>query len=238
MASFFNISKTARSVDPGRSFRRAFGPERELHNLNAGAVFFRGMVTFDPSIIRMNWKRINQHPLVRAGNLVRAIARRSIRQTVRSPSRPGQPPHSHARRAARSPRGGENRPFKMIYSVPNLTYTSVMVGMVGFNARRPIPGVHEHGLTITNEFRARRGTPGARRITYARRTRTRAGYVNRPRTRWVVRRPHHYPERPFMYPALRAGRPRFASMWNYMTNPNMPKTPPRPSFMWATSISR
>lgn len=239
MPGIFNVSKFARTVDLSRSVRRAFLPSGELHNLNAGAVFVRSMTTFDPSIIRMNWKRINQHPLTRAGNLVRAIARRSIRETKRTPSKRGTPPHSHVGYGrGRSARGGENRPFKMIYSIPNMTYTSVMVGMVGFNPSRPVPGVHELGLSITNEFRATKGTSGARRITYKKRVRTHSGYDRKFKTRWVVKRSQEYPERPFMAPALRRASPRFSSMWNYLTNPNMPKSVPSTNFFWSSSFPR
>lgn len=233
-SNLFRLSRTARAVDTTRAVRRFASPTRELHNLNAGAVFFRGMVTFDPSIIRMNWKRINKNPLTRAGLLVRAIARRSIRETKKSASAPGRPPHSHSRFGSRrSARGGENRPFKMIYSIPNMTYTSVMVGMVGFNPARPIPGVHEHGLSITNEMRTDKAH-ASRKVIYKKKTRRGR---ERYRTRYLARRSVRYPARPFMAPALIIGSPKFASLWNYMTNPDMPKGPPSLPAIWSQSLS-
>lgn len=237
MSMLFRLSKTARSADTSRAFRRLASPSRELHNLNAGAIFFRGLVTFDPSVIRINWKRINQNPLTRAGMWVRAIARRSIRETKKSRSMPGQPPHSHQGRGGkRSARGGENRPFKMIYSVPNMTYTSVMVGMVGFRASRPVPGVHEHGLSITQEVRTTKARAQRRIVVHSK---TRRGH-DKYRTRYLARRPVQYPERPFMYPALKKAAPSFPSMWNYMKNPNMPQamSPPDMPVMWRNTLSR
>jgi hypothetical protein len=236
----FRVSKTARSADASRALRRFASPTKDIHNLNVGAIYFRGLVTFDPSIIRINWKRINQHPLVRAGNLVKLIARRSIRDVSSrkkpKPSPVGTPPRSRRQKSSRqtSGVGGESRPFKMIYSVPNMTYTSVMVGMVGFNPSRPVPGVHELGLSINQQVRTDKAH-AIRRQVY--RVKTRRGKI-RYKTRYIGRKNIHYPIRPFMRPALHVARPQFASLWNYLNNPNMPKTPPSFPTMWSSSVGR
>jgi hypothetical protein len=55
----------------------------------------------------------------------------------------------------------------------------------------------------------------------------------------VDRRVLHYPVRPFMMPALIRKRAEFPSLWNYTTNPNMPKgLPSAYPTMWGTSVSR
>lgn len=98
------------------------------------------LVTFDRSVIRSNWSRMNRRPLGRAGMLVRRIARGSIRRRKAGKYSPaGSPPFSHW--------PGGTPPFKMIYSVPDRLGTSEVVGMVGFGGSPPTPGLHEHGGT-------------------------------------------------------------------------------------------
>lgn len=141
------------------------------------------LVTFDRSVIRRNWSRMNKRPLMRAGLLVRKIARGSIRrQPNRSKySKPGRPPYSHDSGFA---------PFKLIYSVPDRLGTSEIVGMVGFG-NKAVPGLHEHGGTAPQHvFRAV------------------AGKVKKVRTRTA-----RYPARPFMSPALAKGRSKFPQYW-------------------------
>jgi hypothetical protein len=153
------------------------------------------LVYFDRDIIKRNWKRINRTPLTRAGNLVRMNARESIRRAgPRSPpSAPGTPPRS--RRQGRTP------PFKMIYSLPQHLYTSVLIGMVGFGGYPAVPGLEEHG----GFARRTAFVPVGRR------------HLKKGGTGAMVfkRKPvgAHYPERPFMRPALRKAIPRLPLMW-------------------------
>jgi hypothetical protein len=143
------------------------------------------LVYFDRSIIRSRWSKFNKNPLEKAGNVVRKIARQSIkRRKLGGRSGPiGEPPRS------RQP--GATPPFKMIYSVPYQFGTTVIVGMVGFNSEG-MPGYHEHGGR-------------AFRFVFARNTYNRFG--------GRVRRSVRYPRRPFMMPALVKGKQRFPALW-------------------------
>jgi len=161
-----------------------------------------GFAFFDRNVIRTRWPKFNKDPLQKAGNLVMRIARGSIRRRSLKrgkPSRPGTPPYSR--------RPGTTPPFKMIFSIPFHLGTSVIVGMVGFNsggfnASKPVPGLHEHGgsarryvFTNTGQRRSRRtGRFLKNRITY--------------KTKMVK-----YPERPFMMPALKRARAVLPSLW-------------------------
>ncbi len=151
---------------------------------------------FDRSIIRRNWRAINDTPLVRAGLLVRRIARGSIRRRSQKrgkPSPPGTPPRS------RQP--GSTPPFKMIFSLPNRSQTTVLVGMVGFGGTGPpVPGLQEHGGRAV------------RVVWVMRQGRDRRGRFTRKRRR-PTRRVVTYPPRPFMGPALRKTMPRFPKLW-------------------------
>lgn len=210
------LQRTVRGVfnpiRPGRTISRGANPLRDVHN--AVAVQYRGFYTFDISVIRTNWKRINRGPLTKAGNLVRAIARRSIKdKSARAankykPSPVGKPPYSlRGKTKAQKSGGGEGRPFKMIYSLPDMWDTSVMVGMVGFRRSNPVPGVHEHGMQAQRIVAVAPGqggqgafhtifVPGVgfRRFRFAKKT---------------VR----YPERPFMAPALEKAVPTLPMLW-------------------------
>lgn len=171
-------------------------------------------VTFDRNVIRRNWKAINYGPMQRAGNLVRIIARRSIKRRGRSspPSRPGSPPFSR--------QFGKSPPFKQIYSVPNSSGSSVVVGMVGYgNNAVPVPGLHELGLTTRSRRLVRRFTPVRRghRITNP------GALSSRARQRIALWRAANflqrsvttkYPLRPFMRPALAQAIPQLPAMWS------------------------
>jgi len=155
----------------------------------------KGMIYFDRNIIRTNWKRINRTPLQRAANLVRVIARRSIRhRRYGTTSAPGTPPYSH--------RPGNTPPFKMIYAAPTFwgTNAQVLVGMVGFGSQPAVPGLHEHG-----GFAIRQGPPRWRTIR-----------GRRVFQRGVSRRVY-YPPRPFMWPALLHARQSIPQMWRGIT---------------------
>lgn len=157
---------------------------------------FTTMVFFDRSVIKTNWKKINQTPLTKAGLLVRRIARGSIRRGKKGgkPGRPGQPPKSR--------QAGSTPPFKMIYSVPSWFNTSVIVGMIGFGGSNPVPGLQEHGGTamrwVSDKLDGGRDKRG--RFTKHKRTRS--------------RRNINYPERPFMVPALGKAVPRLPLLWS------------------------
>lgn len=172
-------------------------------------------VTFDRSVIKRNWKAINYNPLQRAGNLVRIIARRSIKRRVgRStpPSRPGTPPFSR--------QFGTAPPFKQIYSVPNSDGSSTVVGMVGYGSSVvPVPGLHELGLTTRSKKLVRRYTPLRRghRITNP------GALSSKAKQRIALWRTANflqksvttkYPLRPFMRPALAQAIPNLSAMWS------------------------
>lgn len=148
---------------------------------------------FNRNVIRTNWGRINADPLQKAGVYVMRVARGSIKRRKKSrPSPAGTPPFSH--------KAGKTPPFKMIYSVPFRLGTSVIVGMVGFGANPPPPGLQEHGgsaqrkvFTNLGRKRLKSGRFGKKRFSYKRK---------------LVK----YPQRAFMEPALlrsRAVLPRF-----------------------------
>jgi len=210
-----NISKMARTTSPTRLAGRLFDPRRDVYNM-VGAVEIKGMLYFDINIVRTNWRRINQSPITKAGNLVRYLARRSIRDVSArqraKPSPRGTPPRSRRMMSSRqvAGKGGESRPFKMIYSVPDITHTQVYVGMVGFRtAAVPVPGLHEHGgratrSLITNEKSGRRVT-----VRVKKDRQHKAGL----KTVYLKKKTATYPLRPFMTPALLKATPQLPFMW-------------------------
>jgi len=143
------------------------------------------LVTFDRSVIRSNWSRMNKRPLGRAGGLVRRIARGSIKRRKKKTthSTSPAPPYSHQE--------GKTPPFKMIFNLPHQLGTSEIVGMVGFGGNQAVPGLHEHGgYQQQHVYRAV------------------AGKVVKKKSR-IVR----YPKRPFMAPALRRAREKYPQYW-------------------------
>lgn len=154
---------------------------------------------FDRGIIRSNWSKIAKDPIGKSGNLVRRIARGSIRRggKKKKPSSPGSPPRSHKK--------GKTPPFKMIYSVPEAMGTRTVVGMVGFGkapgSTEPIPGLAEHG-----------GTARRRVFVKAGQHRTKKGRFGRNRYKPEVRNVR-YPARPFMQPALKKSLPKLPRFW-------------------------
>lgn len=179
------------------------------------------LVTFDRSVIRRDWSRMNKRPLGRAGNLVRRIARGSIKRRKKATtySRPGQPPYSH--------KEGKTPPFKMIFNMPDRLGTSEVVGMVGFGRRgEPVPGLHEHGGTAVRTVfsqiaprrkKTRRDARGRflsakRKLTEAqlakiREREARQGMSDRKQKSVT------YEPRPFMFPALKKGRSQYPQYW-------------------------
>lgn len=158
----------------------------------------RPVAIFDRSVIRRRWRRSNRNPVMRAGMLVRRIARQSIkrRKLGGKPGPAGGPPRS------RQP--GKTPPFKMIYAVPQHMGTSVVVGMVGFSRMGfgpAVPGLHEHG------GRARR-----RVRTNMRQRRRKSGRYGRIKYDTATKAVK-YPRRPFMRPALRKARSRLPTFW-------------------------
>jgi hypothetical protein len=162
-------------------------------------------VEFHRDIIKTNWNRINRNPLQRAANLVRIIARRSIkRRKSRTPSSPGSPPFSHMNFKGTTP------PFKMIYNYPINFGTGQIIGMVGLgtNGRGdpPVPSLHEHG------GRAKRFVynPARRNATQPRNQR--GQFAPFPNQRFIQKRVR-YPVRPFMRPALGKATPQITKFW-------------------------
>lgn len=157
---------------------------------------FKGrLVFFDRSIIRTNWKKINDRPLRRAGALVRRIARGSIRRVTRKapPSNQGTPPRSRHPAA----------PFKLIYNLPYRMGSQEIIGMVGFSpGGTPTPGLHEHGGF-------------ARRLVYVKGKRGRPG---NPRKDKRMMRTVRYPQRAFMWPALLKARTKLPQFWRGSLN--------------------
>jgi hypothetical protein len=145
-----------------------------------------GFASFDRSIIKRNWNAINRGPMQKAGNLVRMIARRSIKRrkdkSLHSP--PGTPPFSHV--------SGKTPPFKMIFSVPSRSGSRVTIGMVGFGGPQPPPETQEYGRSVRRTFFPfRPGTP---------RSKVTGRFLKRRRTK--VSGSFQVQARPFMRPAL------------------------------------
>ena len=170
-------------------------------------------VQFDRNIIKTNWKKINRGPLQRAANLIRMIARGSIRRVTGGapPSPPGQPPRSRfGSGGKKSGRRSVTPPFKMIFNAPDFTQTRQYVGMVGFNRfasglqGTPVPGLHELG------GRARRSIINPKRGPRQRDARGRFTKNTIPN---FIKRSVRYPKRPFMVPALRRARSRLPGFW-------------------------
>lgn len=167
----------------------------------------RMRVQFNQFIIKKNWSRINQTPITRAGLLVRRIMRGSIRHVSHQrPSPPGRPPRSRAK----------GRQFKMIYSVPNPSYTRVIIGHRGFGARQTPMEIHEFGQRAKRQvfIQQRRATSDKQRRTA--RKLFKAGKIRsnrRKQQRQVVKRTVQYPKRPFAEPALLRAKSRIPRMW-------------------------
>ena len=175
----------------------------------------------DREIIRRNWSKINKNPMQRAGNLVRMIARGSIKRrsaTTRSgrqktiaerkPSPPGQPP--------RSWQNTGTPPMKMIFNLPNDRWgASQIVGMVGFGAGQPIPSLHEHGGMARRRVFIKQeaneglvetggGTRNSKGQFQKKRLRDKGGRFAKatPARTKAKNKMVRYPKRPFMQPAL------------------------------------
>lgn len=159
---------------------------------------FKGMAFFDRSIIKTNWKAINENPLKKAGLLVRKVARQSIRRAKKGgKSGPaGSPPRSRL--------AGSTPPFKMIYSVPE-GFTRVVVGMVGFASKgTPVPGLQEHGGTASRWVFEKKQDKGDR---------NRKGHFKKARNK-RVKKSVRYPKRPFMEPALEKTQDKLPGLWS------------------------
>lgn len=91
--------------------------------------------------------------LGRFGALTRKIERQSIRRR-KSSSRPGQPPHAHAK---------GNDGLKLVYFAVDPAKRDVVIGPVGFKAAdgTPVPELLDRGGTVTRRIRGR-----TRRQTY------------------------------------------------------------------------
>jgi len=113
--------------------------------------------TFVPEYRRLHRAaaRAKRRSGMRAGGLVRTIARRSIRRRKGSAPR-GQPPHAHAR---------GNRGMKLIYFAWDPQTESVPIGPIPFGQRHARE-IQEGGLVDVIR-RRRRGTVERRRLRLA-----------------------------------------------------------------------
>lgn len=171
---------------------------------------------FDRKIIRSNWKAINETPLKRAGLFVRRVAINSLKRVKHGrPSPPGTPPFSHAWRYVPGKNGKMQKnkaPLQLIYSVPELLGTRVIVGPVGFGNPEPVPAVHEFGMTVMRSVipgMVKQGSdPGRDKRTgrFTRGVRVKAGSKR-------VRAAVTYPKRATMGPALVKSTPKLPPMW-------------------------
>lgn len=154
-------------------------------------------MSFDRNIIKTNWSKINETPMKKAGLKVRNRAITSIRKDKRKrltktgkrgsfgrPSPPGKPPFS------RFP----GDPLRRIYSVPD--NDTVIIGPIGFGDSKPVPAIHEKGLTKT--IRRRKGR---RKFDYSQ---------ERVEFETVS---VQYPKRAFMVPAVEKVRSTLPLLW-------------------------
>ena len=164
---------------------------------------------FDRSMIKRNFKRINNNPLARASAIVMRKARGSIKRRGqgnrvksnwdRKASPAGSPPFSWGR--------GTSPPFKMIRFAPaGVLGSAFMVGMIGFGGATPTPELMEHGgsapRTIITQAGFKHQTSRKKHGRFAKR-------IKGKRVRRVIR----YPKRPFMFPALISTRTQMPHLW-------------------------
>jgi len=173
------------------------------------------LIFFDRSVIRSNWKKMNQSPLRKAGHKVRQFARGSIRRRSmvnkrsgkrktmwdRKPSPAGTPPRSWT--------GGKTPPFKMIFNFPQKLGTSEIVGMVGFGGDQPpVPQIHEEGLSAVRMVREKYTV-----FKHKNTKKTSGKYAAKKEKFRMKKKRVKYPRRPFMQPALETARGKFPELW-------------------------
>jgi len=149
----------------------------------------RTVTTFDRSIFKRRWGKVNFTAGERAGLYIRKIAVNSIKDATRAkklktqqqPSKPGKPPKSRA----------PGHPYKRIFSVPEQLGASVIIGAVGFGAVPTAPEIHEFGLSVRRTLRSRFEGDKRRFIT----------------------RTIKYPLRATMGPALEKGKSKLPGIW-------------------------
>jgi hypothetical protein len=158
-------------------------------------------VYFDRSVIKTNWNAINRTPLQRAANLIRIIARRSIkrRKNPNLHSAPGQPPYSHDLTSTVPA-------FKQIYNLPFNFGSSQIIGMVWHDSVPPTPGLHELG------GRAPRWVRNKNRFL-SQQPRTSTGQFARKDQPRLIRKSVRYPQRPFMVPAMNKAKDIIPKFW-------------------------
>lgn len=150
--------------------------------------------------------------LKKAGAFVRRTARSSIRKVKKKTthSQPGQPPRSHKPTELN---------LRSIYFSWDPLLQGMVVGPVGF-ARgpggHPVPEIHEEGLSVPVKVLRRKKTNSRKAISATQKAaylrKIRSGEIV-PRRAPVVSETVHYPERPFMGPALNKELPKFPSLW-------------------------
>lgn len=170
---------------------------------------YRTMVTFDRSILKRNWKAINEGPLKKAGLLARRIEIQSIRKDItkkQNPAKPGRPPKS------RDPR----HPFRQIFSDVSPLETNVMIGHMGYYPGQTAMQMHEFGEHVTISTIVPRKKKWQIKDPIKREkvaAAFRSGKLTRnkpqPRTTKVIK----MPERPFALPALQKTAKRLPALW-------------------------
>lgn len=158
---------------------------------------------FDRSVIKTNWRAINESPLKKVGNRIRSIARQSIRRRPNPNlhSAAGTPPYAHAGLTTSKGKRGVSPPFKQIYSIPNWAATNVVIGMTYYGGRPPVPGLHELGGTARRRVFVNMGRRQLKKGGLG-------AIIYKPVTKNVT-----YPPRPFMRPALAKVLPTLPYFW-------------------------
>lgn len=229
------LSKLSRGVNLRGmpTVKGMYGLKSPLSGLNIGLHIHPRLkfLIFDRGVIKRNWNAINRTPLQRAANLIRIIARGSIKRRSNrygKPSPAGTPPYS------RQP--GKTPPFKMIFNTPDLSGTRQFIGMVGFFKNRfselPPPGLHELGGGAVRDIHSinRTARPGrGKQWTWkgkvmssnrrrGKQPRGSGGQFLPYQTPYIIRKRVRYPKRPFMRPALFKAASKIPSFWKYSVN--------------------
>lgn len=187
------------------------------------------LATFDRGVIKTNWKKINQGPMTRAGNIVRSNARGSIRRG--NPSTPKEK-RKPGNKTPKSWQPGKTPPFKMIYSVPNSLSTfdvAQIVGMVGFGGTgEPPPALAEYGGSAMRKVVIRkppnaglredkmggRDSKGRFKRSSIRLRDSKGRFAKARKAQWTRdTRTVRYRPRPYMNPALKRAKDKFPQLW-------------------------
>jgi len=192
--------------------RLRFNASFSTPSLGSGGLKVRTkMFTFDKSILKTNFNKINEGPLKHAGLLVRKIIRNSIRRSSTTrPSKPGKAPRTRKR---------YGYPLKRVFSVPEIKRSRVLIGHVGWNpGKETVMELHEFGGTrrVKTRFVNKRYKRKAKSAAQAKAYKRLVKQGRRPDKRTLSplkTRTVTYPKRPFADPALKTATPKIPSMW-------------------------